>query len=143
MENQGRRLLLVTALAYFCLLVGPVAGAQTASAVDPRLGIAVFPGAELLTLHGPAPELVDLQRPGWEFVVAEVTVADFLVDAPITELRRFYGARCTRDRKLLLVKKEGPDDEIVSVRHTGRHPLHPRKRWLRITTYRRQPDGSS
>ncbi len=142
MDNRGKRLLLVTALAYFCLLAGPMAGAQTASSADPRLGIAVFPGAELLTLHGPVPELVDLQRPGWEFVVAEVTVADFLVDRPITELRRFYSAICTRDRTLLLVKKESPDDEIVAVRHAGRHPLHPRKRWLRITTYRRQPGGS-
>jgi hypothetical protein len=109
---------------------GPVAEAQEA------LGIAVFPGAELIALEGPSPELVDLQRPGWEFVVAEVTVADFLVEAPMAELRRFYHELCTRDPELLLVRKVGPAHEIVSVRHAGRHPLHARKRWLRITAYR-------
>ncbi len=104
--------------------------------LEEKLGIRIFPGSSLIALEGPTLELVDLERPGWEFTPAHILVADFLVEGPITELRRFYRPLCARDPKLLLVKKDGPPGEIVSVRHAGRHPLHAKKRWLRIVTYR-------
>jgi hypothetical protein len=106
--------------------------------LEETLGIRIFPGSSLIALEGPTLELVDLERPGWEYTPAHVLVADFLVDAPITELRRYYRRLCIRDPKLLLVKKDGSPGEIVAVRHSGRHPLHPKKRWLRIVTYRLQ-----
>lgn len=101
-----------------------------------RLGIAIFPGAELIAFEGPAVEVVDLERPGWSFVEAEVLTADFLIAEPIGRLRHYYRPLTVRDRKLLLRGSDTADGVVVSVRYTGRHPLHPRRRWLRIVTYR-------
>lgn len=107
--------------------------------VESLPGIPIYPGSELIALEGPSLELVDLQRPGWEFTAAEVLVADFLVGDPLSELRTYYRNLCVRDPLLLLVKVNSPAGEIVSVRYARRHPLHPRKRWLRIITYRLPP----
>lgn len=135
-KAQSRPWLLAAALALVCLPVGPPAGALAGTDENELPGIAVFPGAELISMEGPVPELVDLQRPGWEFVDADILVADYLVDAPIEDLRRFYQPLCVHDPKLLQVSKDAPPGVIISVRHAGRHPLHPRKRWLRIVRYR-------
>jgi len=118
------------------LLALPVMAGEPAG-LEERLGIKVYPGAELRSLEGPVTELVDLQRPEWEYVRAEVLVADFLVADPIVDLRRFYRPLCTRDKQLLLVALGVPEDLVVSVRYAGRHPLLPNRRWLRIVTYRR------
>jgi hypothetical protein len=125
-------------LAASVLLSWPVAAAEQPADLETRLGIPIFPGADLLTLEGPVTELVDLQRPGWEFIMAEVLVADFLVTDTIADLRRFYRPLCVRDKRFLLVAREMPEDQLVSVHHAAKHPLHPRQRWLRIVSYRRQ-----
>jgi len=112
--------------------------------LEARLGIQIFPGAELIAIDGPALETVDLERQGWSFVEAEVLTADFLVVAPIAELRSYYRPLTARDPKLLLVGTGTSEDFVVSVRYAGRHPLHPRHRWLRIVAYRQievQPEG--
>jgi len=110
--------------------VTPHCGVQT------LLGIPIYPGSELIDLEGPTRELVDLQRPGWDFVTAEIVMADFLVNDPLSDLRRYYRPLCVRDPLLLLVKAEKTAGEIIAVRYAGRHPLHPGKRWLRIIAYR-------
>lgn len=108
-----------------------------------RLEIPIYPGSELIALEGPTIEQVDLQRPGWEFTGAEVLVADFLVSDPIADLRRYYRKRCVRDPMLLLVLSDVPDHRIVAVRYAARHPLHPKKRWLRIVSYCQSPSGAA
>lgn len=104
--------------------------------VETLLGIPIYPGSELIDLEGPTLELVDLQRPGWDFVTAEIVMANFLVSDSLADLRRYYRPLCVRDPLLLLVKADEIAGEIIAVRYAGRHPLHPGKRWLRIIAYR-------
>jgi hypothetical protein len=139
----------LAALALLTLMMtcGPAAHGESdpppQSDLSALLGIPIYPGSELITLEGPSIELVDLQRPGWEFCTAEILVADFLVSDPIADLRRFYRELCIRDPLLLLVMSDRPDNEIVALRYAARHPLHPKKRWLRIVTYRQSSAGTA
>ena len=117
-----RRLVQPSLLLALVIIHSTPSAASDPVELEALLGIAVFPGAELIAMEGPAPELVNLQRPGWEFVDADVLVADFLVEVPIAQLRRFYRALCVRDPLLLMVSKDVPPETIISVRHAGRHP---------------------
>jgi hypothetical protein len=82
------------------------------------LGIPVYPGATLVDLEGPGREVVDLARPGWVFVEAEVVVADFCLDQPLEALREFYRPLTERDPLLLLVARGSPPEDVVGV-HLG------------------------
>lgn len=131
-------------------LAGPLAKKEEAPAL-PRLspaelqrllGIPVYPGATLVDLEGPSRQVVDLGRPGWEFVEAEVVIADFCLDGPLESLREFYRPLTERDALLLLVARGSPPGELVALHLGPRHPYSPRQHWLRLTRFRRMPPAT-